>query len=89
MEGRTSRYFRGFFPMTPDAYDLLKQGLFLWQQNALNHNDASEIKKKTFEIPLSIKGPVDVGYWQVTNVYYDKHHGIVFEAQVKPYTSNE
>ena len=75
--------------MTPDAYDLLKQALFLWQQNAMANNNASDLKKSSFDIPLSIKGPADVGYWQVTNVHYDKHHGIVFEAQIKPYTSNE
>jgi hypothetical protein len=75
--------------MTPDAYDLLKQGLFLWQQNALNNNDATQLNKGKFEIPLTIKGPADVGYWQVNNVYYDKDYGIVFEAKIKPYTSNE
>jgi hypothetical protein len=73
--------------MTPDAYDLLKQGLFLWQQNALRNNDATEIKKKAFEIPLNVKTPE--GIWEINNVKYDPTYGILFECNIKPYTSNE
>lgn len=69
----------------PDAYELLQQAMHLWQRNAMSNNDASDIVKRYSGIPLTIKGPVDIGYWQATNVYYDEHHGIVVEAKIEPY----
>lgn len=72
-----------------DAYDLLKEAQELWQKNAMSLNDASSLTKENSSIRLCIKGPVDYGMWDATNVYYDEHHGIVIEARIKPYTSNE
>lgn len=73
--------------MTADAYKLLHQALVLWQQNAMANNNASDLKKNAFAIPLSIKCPD--GVWQATDVSYDPIFGIVVEAKIKPYTSNE
>lgn len=73
--------------MTPDAYDLLHQALFLWQRNAMANNNASDLKKSSFDIPINVKTPD--GIWEINNVKYDPHFGILFECNIKPYTSNE
>ena len=73
--------------MTPDAYDLLNQALFLWQRNAMSNNIASDLKKKSFDIALNVKTPE--GIWQINNVKYDPTFGILFECNIEPYTSNE
>lgn len=66
--------------MTPDAYDLLNHAMWVWQQNAMIHNDASDIVKKHTGIQLVVKTPD--GFHKVSNVYYDSHHGIVLEASI-------
>lgn len=72
--------------MTPDAYDLLKQGLFLWQQNALNNNDAATIKKDQFSMRLQVLTPE--GYYDVKDVHYDMEtNSIVLDASIEPYTA--
>ena len=73
--------------MAPDAYDLLKQGLFLWQQNALNSNDAATITKNKFSMRLQVLTPE--GYYDIKDVHYDlTTNSIVFNASIKPYTSS-
>jgi hypothetical protein len=71
--------------MTPDAYDLLKQALWLWQQNALATNDATEINKNNFGMPINVKTPE--GIWEINNVTYDPIYGILFECNIEPYGS--
>lgn len=66
--------------MTPDAYDLLNHALWLWQQNAMANNNASDINKKTGGIKLVVKTPE--GFFDAKNIYYDGHHGIVVEASI-------
>jgi hypothetical protein len=71
-----------------DAYTLLNEALELWKQNAMAHNDATSINKDTTGITLHIKAP-EYGVWQATDVSFDPHFGIMIEAKVKPYTSND
>ena len=62
--------------MKPDAYDLLKQAIFLWQQNAMYNNDAGTLKKSGFEMELHVE--IDGKLIKVTNVKHDRDNGIVF-----------
>lgn len=71
-----------------DAYTLLNEAIEIWKQNAMAQNDATNIKKDTSGITLHIKAP-EYGVWQATEVSFDPHFGIVIEAKVKPYTSND
>lgn len=71
--------------MTPDAYDLLNHAMWLWQQNAMANNNASDIKKKSFDIALVVKTPD--GFHKASNVYFDGKHGIVIDASIP--TGNE
>jgi len=74
--------------MSKDAYSLLQEAMAEWQRNALSMNNAASLTKNNIAIPLTIKAP-EYGFWQATNVYYDQTYGIVIEAKVEPYTSNE
>ena len=72
-----------------DAHTLLEEALTHWRRNAMAKNDPGKITKGNFDMPLTIKAPCDIGYWQATNVYYDEAYGIVIEANIEPYTSKE
>lgn len=69
-----------------DAYTLLNEAIDLWKQNAMAHNDATNINKDTSGIKLFIKAP-EYGIWQATDVSFDPHFGIMIECKIKPYVS--
>jgi hypothetical protein len=71
-----------------DAYELLNEALEIWRQNAMSHHNAGSIKKEIVPIRLMLKVP-EYGYWDATNVTYDPNFGIVIEAKIQPYTSQE
>lgn len=72
-----------------DAYTLLQEAMKAWSANSMGANDPTKLTKGNFDMPLTIKGPVDIGYWRATNVYFDQTYGIVIEAHIEPYTSKE
>jgi hypothetical protein len=64
-----------------DAYDIIKKALDLWQQNAMSSNDAGQLKKGNFSLPIKVLTPY--GYYDVVDVVFDKDHGVLFDA--RPY----
>lgn len=64
-----------------DAYDILKKALDLWQQNAMASNNAAEIKKDNFSLPINVLTPH--GHYEIVDVVFDKKYGILFDA--RPY----
>ena len=71
-----------------DAYTLLNEAIEVWRQHAMSNNDATSINKDTNGIGLYIKAP-EYGVWKATDISFDPHFGIMIEAKIKPYTSNE
>lgn len=64
-----------------DAYDILKKAVDLWQQNAMNSNDAGQLSKQKFSLPINVLTPY--GYYEVLDVSYDPVYGITFDARPK------
>jgi hypothetical protein len=67
--------------MKPDAYDLLNHAMWLWQQHAMMHNNASDIVKQYSGIQLNIE--TTDGLKKVTGVRYDNDHGIILTTDDK------
>jgi hypothetical protein len=67
--------------MSNDAYDIIKKALDLWQQNAMSSNDAGQINKNNFSLPINVLTPH--GYYEVVDVVFDKQYGVLFDA--RPY----
>ncbi len=62
-----------------DAYDILKKALDLWQRNAIASNDAGQIKKGNFSLPINVLTPY--GYFEVVDVVFDETYGVLFDAR--------
>lgn len=62
-----------------DAYDILKKALDLWQQNAIAGNDAGQIKKGDFSLPINVLTPY--GHFEIVDVVFDEHYGVLFDAR--------
>lgn len=62
--------------MTPDAYDLLNAALTMWGHNAMANNNATEIRKNSFGMPLHVE--IDGKLIRIANVKYSVNDGIVF-----------
>ena len=62
--------------MTPDAYDLLNAALTMWGHNAMANNNATEIRKNSFGMPLHVE--VDGKLIKIVDVRYSATDGIVF-----------
>lgn len=67
--------------MKPDAYDILTSALRIWQRQAMTSNDASDIKKKYYGMPIHVE--TADGTFEITGVRYDHELGIVFTTNDK------
>lgn len=62
--------------MTPDAYDILNAALAMWSQHAMANNDAGNIRKNAFAMPIHVS--TDDGIHKIKGVQYDPEYGIIF-----------